>query len=112
MGRITNSDLEQAGLVAQAGLMATTHDVTYATIANGSYNTPALSRVGKGAVSSEGPAAHLCNIACMHQRRHRYCHETFFIPGVANIMADDASSLQSLTDADFLTHFEQHYPQD
>ncbi len=88
-GRVTNSDLEHAGLLAQVDVMTHHHDVTYATIANGSDNTPAVSRVSKGAVTSRGPAAHLCNFACMHQRQHRYCHEAFFLPGTANVMADD-----------------------
>ena len=110
-GTITNSDLEQAGLLAQAALMADTHNVAYATLANGSDNTPAVSRLAKGAVSSEGPAARLCNWACAHQRQHRYCHQVSFLPGDKNTMADDASRLQLLTDAAFVSHFQQHYPQ-
>jgi energy-coupling factor transporter ATP-binding protein EcfA2 len=34
-----------------------------------------------------------------------------YLPGPDNIMADDASWLQHLTDSAFLTHFEQAYPQ-
>ena len=41
-GTITNSDLEHAGLLGQLALMATTHDIRYATLANGSDNTPAV----------------------------------------------------------------------
>ena len=59
-GTITNSDLEQAGLLAQVDLMMTTHDARYATIVNLSDNTPAVSRVHKGAVTSDGAAAYLC----------------------------------------------------
>lgn len=110
-GRVTNSDLEHAGLLAQVAVMGTTHDLRYATVTNGSDNTPAVSRVQKGAVTSDGPAAHLCNYACSHQRLHRYCHTTFFIPGTRNVMADDASRLQHLTDSAFLAHFQQRYPQ-
>ena len=95
-GSITNSDLEHAGLLGQVDLMSTTHDVRYATLVNGSDNTPAVSRVRKGAVPSDGPAAYLCNWACQHQRAHRYHHTSFYIPGKANIMADDASRLQHL----------------
>ena len=39
-GDITNSDLEQAGLLAQTSLMAHHHDVRYTTITNGGDNTP------------------------------------------------------------------------
>lgn len=110
-GTVTNSDLEQAGMLAQVSVIATTHDVTYATISTASDNTPAVSRVSRGAVSSDGAAAHLCNYACQHQRTHRYCHHGWYLPGPANVMADDASRLQQLTDAAFLSHFNQHYPQ-
>ena len=110
-GTITNSDLEQAGLLGQVALMATTHDIRYATLANCCDNTPAVSRIRKGAVSSDGPASFLCNYGCSHQRLHRYCHLATFLPGLDNIMADDASRLQHLTDSAFLSHFTQRYLQ-
>jgi hypothetical protein len=110
-GRVTNSDLEQAGLLAQVSVISHHHDVAYATLANRSDNTPAVSCVTKGAVTSNGPATHLCNYACAHQCQHRYCHLAHFLPGEANVMADDASRLQHLTDCAFLAHFQQEYPQ-
>jgi hypothetical protein len=111
-GQVTNSDLEQAGLLAQVSVISHHHDVAYATLANGSDNTPAVSRITKGAVTSDGPAAHLCNYACAHQRQHRYhCHLAHFLPGEANVMADDPSRLQHLTNCAFLDHFQQAYPQ-
>ena len=110
-GTITNSDLEHAGVLAQTSLIAHTFDVRYATISTGTDNTPAVSRIRKGAVSSAGAAAHLCNYACQHQRLHRYCQLGYYIPGPANNMADDASRLQHLTDEAFLSHFQQAYPQ-
>ena len=110
-GRITNSDLEQAGLLAQASLMCTTHDTRYATLANGCDNTPTVGRTDKGAVASDGPAAYLCHYASAHQRAHRYCHRAKYLPGLMNVMADDASRLQHLTDSAFLAHFQQKYPQ-
>jgi hypothetical protein len=110
-GDITNSDLEQAAQLAQASVIASTQPVQYLTIATCSDNTPALSRLAKGAVSSDGAAARLCGYACNHQRQHRYCHVGFFLPGKANVMADDTSRLQHLSDTELLAHFEQHYPQ-
>ena len=62
-------------------------------------------------MTSAGAAAYLCNWACQHLRAHRYHHLAFYLPGEVNIMADDASRLQHLTDSLFLTHFEQQYPQ-
>ena len=110
-GSITNSDLEHTGLLTQSSLMCTTHNLRYATIANLSDNTPAVSRKSKGAVSSPGPASNLCSYQCAHQRLHRYCEINGYIPGPLNCMSDDASRLQHLSDAAFLSHFNQHYPQ-
>jgi len=42
----------------------------------------------------------------------RYCSEVSFINGVENVMADDASRLQHLTDSEFLHHFNSVYPQE
>ena len=110
-GTITNSDLEHTGMLGQLCLINQRHDARYATILTMCDNTPAVSRVAKGAASSIGPAAHQCIFACDHQRQHRYCHVSQYIPGEANVMADDASRLQHLTDTAFLAHFEQHYAQ-
>ena len=66
-GSITNSNLEHASLLGQVSLMVTTHDVTYATISNSSNNTPAVSHMCKGAMSSDGPTSFLCNLTCTHQ---------------------------------------------
>ena len=110
-GTVTNSNLEHAGLLAQSAIMAANHNVRYATIANGGDNTPSLSRMLKGSVSSETVPAYLCDVACSLQRRHRYCQVNFYLPGPANVMADDASRLQQLTDAALLSRFNQRYLQ-
>ena len=110
-GSITNSDLEQAGILAQTALMAHHFDVRYATLANGGDNIPAVSRMSKGAVSSDRAPAYLCDYASALQREHRYCSVNFYLPGPDNVMSDDASRLQHLSDPVFLAHFEQHYPQ-
>ena len=110
-GAITNSDLEQAGLIGQADVMCHSHDTRYATLSNRSDNTPAVGRFKKGAVSCDTAAAYLCRLASHHQRAWRYCNLVGFISGLANAMADSASCLQQLTDAAFLAYFEQHYPQ-
>ena len=110
-GDITNSDLEHAALLAQVDAMCALRPLAYATLENFCDNTPAVSRVRKGAVSSHGTAAALCRLSSDHQRMHRYCHLAHFLPGDQNSMADDASRLQHLTDTAFLAHFQQHYPQ-
>ena len=110
-GTITNSDLEHAAVVCQTAIIAHHHDARYSTIQTNTDNTPTVSRVNKGTVTSEGPAAGLCHIACAHQRCHRYCHIAGFLPGGLNVMSDDASRLQHLSDTKLLSHFEQNYPQ-
>lgn len=110
-GTITNSDLEHSGLICQTMMLSHYFDVRYATISTGCDNVPAVSRVNKGAIPHEGAAAHLCNVQCSHQRQHRYCHVAHYLEGPLNVIADDASRLQHLSNTDFLTHLDQAYPQ-
>ena len=109
-GHITNSDLEQAAVIAQLDIMAHSHLVAHATLENMCDNTAAISRSRKGAVSSPGPASYLCQLASDHQRLHRYCHRSQYLPGPVNTMADDCSRMLHLTDAAFHSHLTQHYP--
>lgn len=111
-GDITNSDLEQAAYVAHVDHIAHTFDVRGITISNLTDNTPTLARHVKGSTTTDGPAAYLCQLSSLHQRYHRYCSELSFINGVENVMADDASRLQHLTDAQLLDHFNSNYPQE
>ena len=83
-----------------------------ATASNLSDNTPTLSRHFKGSTTTDGPAAYLCQLSGLHQRYFRYCSELSFINGRENIMADDASRLQHLSDDAFLAHFNSTYPQE
>ena len=110
-GDITNSDLEQAGVLAQRALMVSHGGVPYSTLETFCDNTPAVSRDRKGAVSGPGAASALCRFASDHQRQHRYCHVATYLPGPKNVMGDDASRMQELSDTSFLAYFEQRYPQ-
>ena len=111
-GDITNSDLEQAGILGQAECARVFGGLTYATLETLSDNTPAVSRFVKGATSSRSAAAYLCRLASRHRRAHRYCHNVSYIPGDANSMADAASRTQHLSDPELLALFEQRYPQE
>ena len=106
-GTITNSNLEHAVVICQTAVMANDHDVRHCTILTGTNNTPTISRVNKGTVTSEGPAAGLCHLACAHQRHHRCCLKVGFLPGEVNVMSDDSSRMQHLSDTELLSHFEQ-----
>ena len=55
-GRVTNSDLEHAAVLAHTAIQCATHDCRYITIATGSDNTPAVARSHKGAISARMPA--------------------------------------------------------
>jgi len=104
-GDITNSDLEQAAMVVQLDNIANSYDIRGATISNLMDNTPSLTRHFKGSTTTSGQATYLCQISSLHQRYHRCCSEVSFIKGVENVMADDVSCLQNLTDSEFLHHF-------
>lgn len=111
-GDITNSDLEQAGGIAQLDVMAQHFDLREVSVGNLTDNTPTLSRAYRGATTTDGAAAYLCQYAAEHQRLHRYCNEMSFINGDQNVMADDASRLLMLSNAAFLDHMNFTYPQD
>ena len=110
-GPINNSDLEQAGGVGQVDVMAHEHDLRECTVSNLTDNTPTLSRNYKGATTTDGPAAYLCQHASLHQRRYRYLNEMAFLNGHLNDMADDASRLCDMSDTAFLAYMDAHYPQ-
>ena len=80
-------------------------------ILTGTDNTPTISQVNKGTVTSEGPATGLCHLACAHQRHHRCCLKAWFLPGEVNVMSGNGSRLQHLSDTELLSHFEWKYPQ-
>ena len=110
-GTITNSDLEHTGMLAQVSTIAAHHPVKCATMATFVDNAPAESRVLKKAVAAEGASAKQHMFAAEHQREHHHCHVAQCIPGEANVMADDASRLQHLTDSEFLSHLSSQCPQ-
>ena len=110
-GDLTNSDLEQAAMLAGADVATEHYDLRERTTASLSDNTPAISRRRKGTVSADSPGAYLCRASSLHQRHYRYLEEVSHIHGPSNAMADDASRLQHLSPQDLLTHFNSSYPQ-
>ena len=110
-GDLTNSDLEQAALLAGADVANRAYDLRELTLGSLSDNTPAISRKHRGTVTAASPAAYLCRSSSAHQRHYRYHEETSHISGDANGMADDTSRLQHLSIAQLLTHFNATYPQ-
>jgi len=110
-GAITNSDLELAGGIAHQDVLIQEVDCTGRTITPLSDNTPTVAWTHKGSATTTGPAAYLLRINSIHQRHHRYLAKSDWISGFANQLADDCSRLWHLSDAQFLTHLNTHYPQ-
>ena len=110
-GQVTNSDLELAATIVQHDIAAHQYDVRERTISSGSDNTPAVAWQSKGSTTTSSAPAYLLRLQTLHQRFHRYFSSIFYIPGVVNIMADDASRLFDMSDHQLLTHFNTAYPQ-
>jgi hypothetical protein len=110
-GSITNSDLELGATIVHHDVLAQHYDIRERTISTGCDNTPAVSWQRKGSTTTTHAPAYLLRLQALHQRFHRYLPHIFYLPGPINKMADDASRLFHLSDADLLTHFNSHYPQ-
>jgi hypothetical protein len=111
-GTLTNSDLEQLALVCHPDILVTEHDTRERTICVLSDNTAAVSREQRGSTSTDAPAAYLCRIAALHQRENRYRLTSAYLPGMLNVMADDASRRWDLDDSQLLAYFNSTYPQE
>ena len=110
-GTINNSDLELAGGLLQLDAATQNFDVRERTILSRTDNLATLFWQCKGSVSSNKAHAYLLRLFGMHQRYHRYVPRHDYLPGKSNKMANDSSRLFSLTDNDFLAHFNRNYPQ-
>ena len=74
-GDLTNSDLEQAGILAHADIATSLYDLRELTLSTLNDNSAAVSRNRKGAIMSDQAAAYLCRLSSLHRQHHRYCHE-------------------------------------
>ena len=110
-GTITNSDLELAAAVAHPDVIASTSNISEATVATLHDNTPTVFWQRKGSTTTTGPAAYLLRLHALHARHLRYISTHDYIPGPINAMADDASRLLHLSCNDFLSHFDSAFPQ-
>ena len=90
-GDIMNSNLEQAGVLAQAHIMNTVYDLRDQMLATLNNNITAISHNKKGAITSDQSAAYLCCLTSLHRCHHRYYHEVSHISGEANKMTDTLS---------------------
>ena len=110
-GRVNNSELELLGGLLHKEAAAMCFDIKERTILGKTDNLATLFWERKGSVTSTALPAKLLCLQAMHQRVHRYVPRNDYIPGKENQMADDASRLVELSDVEFLTHFNNTYPQ-
>ena len=110
-GTLSISDLELAALIAHKNVLARTHDIAEQTLWMATDNRAALSWSEKGSSTSTSARAYLLRLDALQQRHFRFVPSYSHIAGKANVMADDASRLWHLSDADLLSHFTHHYPQ-
>ena len=87
-GNLTNSDLEQAGVVAQANMATFLFDIQEITLMTLNNNVATISWNQKGSVTSDQATAYLCHLSSLHCHHHCYHHEVSHITGEANTMAD------------------------
>ena len=110
-GTITNSDLELAGGLLHLEAISQHFDVRERTILSKTDNLATLFWQRKGSTTSSKPPAHLLRLFGIHQRFHRYVPRHDYISGKSNPMADDASRLFHLPDSQFLSYFNNTFPQ-
>ena len=110
-GDLTNSDLEQASVLAQADMASCLFDLWELMFTTLNDNVAAISWNRKGAITSDQAAAYLCHLSSLHHCHYRYHHEVSHIAGKANTMADILSHHHDLLDMQLLTLFNAHFPQ-
>jgi hypothetical protein len=110
-GDLTNSDLEQLGLVMQQDILAQLHDIRECTICMLTDNTVALSRDQRGSTSVDAPAAYLCRLSAFHQRAYCYRLHSSYIPGPLNAMADALSRRWDFDDSQLISFFNSTFLQ-
>jgi hypothetical protein len=124
-GRITNSDLEMAGVVLQEAALEA-HlgtDLTHVQMAIGCDNSPAVAWTTRMATRSHSPIAFrlLKGLAMRQRTTHAAPPAVFHVAGIRNTLADVASRVipgvppmettpGSVCPGEFLTHFDSSYP--
>ena len=70
LGDITNSNLEQASILAQADVAASLYDLRELTLSTLNDNSTTISCNRKGAITSNQAAAYLCHLSSLHCQHH------------------------------------------
>ena len=109
-GDLTNSDFETTSVVTHQDILAQEHDIHEASISILNDNTPTVSQANKRSITTPHAAAYLLHLSSLHQHHFHYNVDFQHISSPVNA-TDDGSCLFHLSDAAFLTHFEQNYLQ-
>jgi hypothetical protein len=105
-------NFEVAGVVAHQDIFTQQSVDTYKrTFSLLNDNSPTISHVTKGSITSRDAAAYLSRLSSLHQRHHHYHMHYDHISSVTNAIADHASRLWNLINSQLLLHFQQTYPQ-
>ena len=109
--RLNNSELELLGHFFHLDVAAQTFDVRKRTIQSATDNLATLFWARHGSTTTTSPAATILRHMSLHQRFHGYVSSSDYVPGDLNVMADAASCMCTLSDAEFLTTFNTLFPQ-
>ena len=71
LGDLTNSNLEQAGILTQANVAASLYDLRELTFATLNDNSATITQNWKGAITSDHAAAYICHLSSsLHHWHH------------------------------------------
>ena len=87
-GDLTNSDLEHAGILAQADMATFLFNLWALTLMTLNDNIATISQNQKGSVTSDQATAYLCCLSSLHCCHHCYHHKVSHITGKANTLAN------------------------
>jgi hypothetical protein len=111
-GTVTSSDLELVATIAHHHVL----EVTGLPTAGESThtfcdNTPTVAWQTKGSTTTTAVTADLLRHGALYQQKIGHVPRYEYLEGIRNVMADNASHLWKLSDENFLTYFNVHYPQ-
>ena len=87
-GDLTNSNLEQARVLAHADVVTLLFNLREFTLTTLNDNIMAVTRNCKGTITLDQATAYLCHLSSLHFHHYCYYHEVSHIKGTANAMAD------------------------
>jgi len=109
-GCITNSDLDLAGIIAHANVLACHHPFNYEEIWVGCDNTSTVDWTNRGSATTEKAPAFLLWLQGLLAHQHHYNCHMIPVPGTTNLIANFCSCSFHLTDSAFLTALDSQFP--